>query len=71
MYLHSAVSLHRTSRFSHFISSLFPSFCFHFFCFHLSTNLLEGAGVAQIVQCLTTDWMTEVRSPAEARESFL
>jgi hypothetical protein len=28
------------------------------------------AGVTQSVQCLTTDWKTEVRSPAKA-EDFL
>jgi hypothetical protein len=27
-----------------------------------------GAGVAQSVWCLTTDWTTEVRSPTEAED---
>jgi hypothetical protein len=29
----------------------------------------NGAGVAQSVQCLTTDWTTGVRSPAETEDS--
>jgi hypothetical protein len=32
---------------------------------------ISGAWVAQLVQCLTTDWTTGIRSPAEARDFFL
>jgi hypothetical protein len=31
------------------------------------TYSLRGVGVDQSVQCLTTDWMTVFRSPAEAK----
>jgi hypothetical protein len=30
--------------------------------------MIRGARVAQSVQCLTTDWTTGVRSPAEAKQ---
>jgi len=30
----------------------------------------KGAGVAQSVRCLTTDWATGFRSPGEAKHLF-
>jgi hypothetical protein len=34
----------------------------------VSSTLLNGAGVSQSVECLTTDWTTGVRSPTEAED---
>jgi hypothetical protein len=34
---------------------------------YVGTTEITGAGVAQSVQCLSTDWTTRVRSQAEAK----